>query len=96
MVLTQSSGVSVVVEVVDVDEVESVEEIGGCEFSAGWLGVELGFEPGVVLEGSLGVVLDTLLEAASLEVLLDADGVYLLSVITRSSSVFFRLLSVSG
>ena len=83
--------------VVEADDIVGSDEVAGVsEFSAGWLGVELGFEPGVVLEGSLGVVLDTLLDDASLEVLLDADGVYLLSVITRSSSVFFRLLSVSG
>ena len=81
---------------VDVDEVESVEEIGVSEFSAGWLGVELGFELGFELGLSLEEMLGVLLDDASLEALLDADGVYLLSVITRSSSVFFRLLSVSG
>ena len=83
--------------VVEADDIVGSDEVAGVsEFSAGWLGVELGFELGFELGLSLEEMLGVLLEAASLEVLLDAEGVYRLSVIISSSRVFFRPLSVSG
>ena len=83
--------------VVEADDIVGSDEVAGVSgFSIGWLGVELGFELGFELGLSLEEMLGVLLEAASLEVLLDAEGVYRLSVIISSSRVFFRLLSVSG
>ena len=87
--------------VVEADDIVGSDEVAGVSgFSIGWLGVELGVELGFELGFELGLSLEemlgVLLEAASLEVLLDAEGVYRLSVIISSSRVFFRLLSVSG
>ena len=83
--------------VVEADDIVGSDEVAGVSgFSIGWLGVELGVELGFELGLSLEEMLGVLLEAASLEVLLDAEGVYRLSVIISSSRVFFRLLSVSG
>ena len=78
--------------VVEADDIVGSDEVAGVSgFSIGWLGVELGVELGFELGFELGLSLEEMLG-----VLLDAEGVYRLSVIISSSRVFFRLLSVSG